>query len=96
MSARYVKNMDVINEKMGAINQTIKNLLMEVFLKMFLYPNLATPIPIMDVVLTCTREEGIPLIMEARSNKLAVINDIMIASIGPNKKIPFPVCLTNL
>ena len=51
---------------------------------------------IMEAVFTCTREEGIPLLMEARSNKLAVINDMTMASIGPKRKIPFPVCFNNL
>jgi hypothetical protein len=88
--------MDIKNAKTGAINQTIKNLFTEVFLRIFLNPNLATPIPIMEAVFTCTREEGIPLLMEARSNKLAVINDMTMASIGPKREIPFPVCFNNI
>lgn len=96
MSARYVKNKENRKAKIGAMIQTAKNLLTAVFLNMFLNPNLETPMPTIAAVFNWTSDEGIPFTMDAKSNKLAVIKEIIMASIGPNRKIPFPVCLTIL
>ena len=90
-SAVQVSKIEMENEMMGAITQTMKNLLTSVFLKMFFAPNLATPIPSMAPTFSCTNDVGTPLVTEAIKRRLAVTKAMIMASIFPNRIISFPV-----
>ena len=77
--------------KIGAISHTIKNLRTSVFLKMFLVPNLATPIPSIAPTLSCTKEVGIPLNNDAPNSSDAEIKAIITASTLPKRNNSLPV-----
>lgn len=96
LSAKYVRNNDNENAIIGAITHIKKNFLTAVFLKMFLAPNFATPIPKIAATFNWTNEEGIPFVIEANSNKLADTKAIITASNFPNNTISFPVFFTIL
>ena len=86
-----MSNNDKTNEIIGAIIHIPKKRLTCVFLKIFLCPILATPIPNIAATFTCTKEVGIPLNTDANNNKLPDIKAIITASNLPNKTISLPV-----
>lgn len=91
LSAKKVNKRDNENAITGAIIHIRKNFLTSVFLKIFLAPSFATPIPKIAATFNCTSDEGIPLVKEANNNKLADTNAIIAASNFPNRTISFPV-----
>ncbi|MBA7516570.1 hypothetical protein ES705_08618 [subsurface metagenome] len=54
-------------------------------------PTLKIPNPMIAAVFNCTSEVGIPLVIDANSNKLAVTIEIRVAPKEPKSIIPFPV-----
>ena len=64
-----------------------KNLLTSVFLKIFLKPSLATPIPNIAPTFNCTKEVGMPLNNEADKSREAERKAIITASKRPNSTI---------
>ena len=77
MSAKYINKRDNKNEITGATSHIIKNLLTEVFLKIFLKPSFATPIPIIAPTFNCTSEVGMPFVNDANKSKLAETNRLI-------------------
>ena len=67
LSARKTSNKVRLNAIIGAIIHIKKNLLTLVFLKIFLVPNLATPIPNIAATFNCTNDVGIPCVIEANN-----------------------------
>lgn len=79
----------------GAITHIIKKRFTSVFLKIFLAPRRATPMPMIAPAFNCTNDVGIPLVTDAKSKSVAVTNEMM-ASKGPKRNKPFPVLFSVL
>lgn len=95
-SARKVNKSESPKDIVGAISHIKKNLFTSVFLKIFLNPSFATPMPRIAATFNCTSEVGMPLTRDAVKRREAEIKAITTASILPNRKISLPVFFTIL
>ena len=80
----------------GAINQISQSFLTTLFEKVTFQPFLETLKASIAKVLSCTKEVGIPLLTDAASNSVAVINEMIEASTFPISTISVPVFTISL